>query len=90
MERSGVLFVFDDGTHLSKPSQRVDMEERKQKSIYDMFYQYTSDIMLTEDEVKMFSEHKLSKIRLCNCEESVDAKFADDFKDCSSVILKIE
>ena len=90
IERTGVTITFEDGMQLTKPNERVDVDERKQQSIYDTYYLYSADVKLSETEVKLLSEKTIERIKLCNCEAEVDFKFAWEFKECVEVIMKIE
>jgi hypothetical protein len=70
----GVSILFTDGTQITRPLEKIDVDAS------DGGFEYTALFKLTIDEVKSFSLKTVNKFRLEIFDGVVNAKDAEDFK----------
>jgi|BioPla2DNA2_1021312.scaffolds.fasta_scaffold36365_2 hypothetical protein len=70
---TGVIILFDDGTKMSKPTVKIDVDSDEKG------FKYSAYIPLTEIEVKSLTTKKIKKFRLYIYDEEVSPGFAEKF-----------
>jgi hypothetical protein len=70
---TGVIILFDDGTKISKPTVKIDVDSDEKG------FEYSAYIPLTEIEVKSLTTKKIKKFRLYIYDEEVSPGFAEKF-----------
>ena len=71
--KTGVIILFDDGTKMSKPTVKIDVDAEEKG------FKYRAFIPLTEIEVKSLNTRKIVKFRLYIYDEEVSPGFAEKF-----------
>lgn len=70
---TGVIILFDDGTKMSKPTVKIDVDTDEKG------FEYSAYIPLTETEVKSLTTKKIKKFRLYIYDKEVSPSFAEKF-----------
>ena len=70
---SGAIILFDDGTKMNKPSEKISVDTD------DRGFEYSAFITLSETEVKSLTTKKIKKFRLYIYDEEVNPGEADKF-----------
>lgn len=70
---TGVIILFDDGTKISKPTVKIDVDTDEKG------FEYSAYIPLTETEVKSLTTKKIKKFRLYIYDKEVSPGFAEKF-----------
>lgn len=73
VDGKGVIILFEDGTKLNKPTQKVDVEA--ESSIFE----YSAFITLTPNDLILLKTKKIAKFRLYIYDNSIDEYFAEKF-----------
>lgn len=73
VRENGVIVLFEDGTKLSKPMAKIDVE------IDNNGFKYSAFMSLTEIELSAFIAKKIKKFRLYIYDKDVDQSFAQKF-----------
>ncbi len=70
---TGLIILFDDGTKMSKPTIKIDVDTDEKG------FKYSAYIPLTETELKSLTKKKIKKFRLYIYDEEVSPGFAEKF-----------
>ncbi|GEM_PF-2552428 len=81
--KKGVIILFTDGSRLTKPNVNIDVDPGS-----GAFWNYYALFKLTQEEINMFSNKKLSKYRLYQHDEEVSSEDADHLREYLKEIVK--
>lgn len=78
---TGVIVLFDDGTKMNKPTEKIDVDSDATGFSYSAF------IQLTETEVKSLTTKKITKFRLYIYDKEVSQGFAEKFTNYVQCVI---
>lgn len=81
---SGLIILFEDGTKLERPNQKIDVEAG------DSDFKYKAFISLTETDLEKFTSKKISKYRLYIYDKTINQGEGEKFTHFVKCVLETQ